>query len=104
MKPSKLQIGEQVTFGGAVISAELVKNEKVVCVLPKDQRIQAFYDMKKPLSKKDIQSFCGMLASLQQWNPNMPLNIPTLRKAAGIEVRLFGTKIWKLNIKVFSKS
>ena len=31
LKPSKLQIGEQVTFGGAVISAELVKNEKVFC-------------------------------------------------------------------------
>ena len=39
--------------------------------------------MKKPQSKKDIQSFCGMLASLQQWNPNIPLNIPMLRKAAG---------------------
>ena len=83
LKPSKLQIGEQVTFGGAVISAELVKNEKVVCVLPKDQRNQAFYDLKKPQSKKDIQSFCGMLASLQQWHPNIPINIPMLRKAAG---------------------
>ena len=57
LKPSKLQIGEQVTFGGALISAELVKNEKVVCVLPKDQRIQAFYDMKKPQTKRRFNHF-----------------------------------------------
>ena len=60
-----------------------MKNEQVVCVLPKDKRVQAFYNLKKPQNKKDIQSFCGMLASLQQWNPNIPLNIPMLRKASG---------------------
>ena len=83
LKPSKLNISEQVEFGGAVISSELVRNEQVVCVLPKDKRIQAFVNIKKPQNKKDIQSFCGMLASLQQWNPNVPLNIPMLRKASG---------------------
>ena len=61
----------------------MVKNEQVVCVLPKDKRVQAFYNLKKPQNKKDIQSFCGMLASLQQWNPSIPLNIPMLRKASG---------------------
>ena len=66
-----------------MISAELVKNEQVVCVLPKDKRIQAFYDLRKTQNKKETQSFCGMLASLQQWNPNIPLNIPMLRKASG---------------------
>ena len=42
LKPSKLTISEEVEFGGAVISSKLVKNEQVVCILPKDKRIQAF--------------------------------------------------------------
>ena len=83
LKPSKLNISEEVEFGGAVISSKLVKEEQVVCVLPKDKRIQAFFSIKKPQTKKDIQSFCGMLSSLQQWNPSIPLNIPMLRKASG---------------------
>ena len=39
--------------------------------------------MKKPQTKKDILSFCGMLSSLQQWNPNIPLKVSMLRKASG---------------------
>ena len=74
LKPSKLNIPEQFELGGAVISSELVKNEHVVCVLPKDKRVQAFFDLKKPQNKNDIHIFCGILASLQQWNPNIPLN------------------------------
>ena len=58
LKPSKLNIGKDVEFGGAVISSKIVKEEQVVCMLPKDKRIQAFLDMKKPQTKKDIQSFC----------------------------------------------
>ena len=61
----------------------MVKNEQVVCVLHKDKRIQASFNLKKPTNKVDIQIFCCMLASLQQWNPNLPMNIPMLRKAAG---------------------
>ena len=30
-----------------------------------------------------FQSVCGMLVSLQQWNPNIPMIIPMLRKASG---------------------
>ena len=57
-------------------------------ILPKDKRIQAFFNLKKPTNKKDIQMFCGMLASLQSWNPNIPMNIPILRKAAGSRVKV----------------
>ena len=60
-----------------------MKNEQVVSVLHKDKRIQVFFELKKPSTKKDIQVFCGMLASLQSWNLNLPMNILMLRKAAG---------------------
>ena len=89
LKPSKLNISEEVEFGGAVISSKLVKKEQVVCVLPKDKRVQAFFSIKKPQTKKDIQSFCGMLSSLKQWNPSIPLNIPMLRKASWSRSKVF---------------
>ena len=66
-----------------MISSDIEKNEHVVSVLPKDKRIQAFFKIKRPSNKKDIQMFCRMLASLQSWNPDLPMNIPILRKAAG---------------------
>ena len=52
-------------------------------MIPKDKRIQAFYNLKKATNKKEIQSFCGMVAGLQQWKPNIPMNIPMLRKTSG---------------------
>ena len=66
-------------------------------VLPKDRRIQAFYNMRKHSCKQDVQIFCRMLASLQQLNPLIPMNIPAMRKATGIREK-FEWK-WKKNIK-----
>jgi len=47
LKPSKLNISEEVEFGGTLISSKLVKKEQVVCILPKDKRIEAFFNLKK---------------------------------------------------------
>jgi len=64
LKTSKFCVGEEVDFGGAIISSETVGKETVVCVLPKNQHIQAFQNLKKQKTKTDVQAFCGMLASL----------------------------------------
>ena len=66
-----------------MISSEMVRNEQVVCVIPNDKIIQAFLNLKNQSNKKDIQIFCGILASLQNWNHSILMNIPKLRKAAG---------------------
>ena len=81
LNPSKLCIGEEVEFGGSIISAEVVKQEDVIFIAPKSKRIKAFEELRKPTCKKEVQVYCGMLASLQSWYPNLPLNIPLLRKA-----------------------
>ena len=83
LKPSKMNISEEVEFGRALIRSDIMKNEQVVSVLHKDKRIQVFFELKKPSTKKVIKDFCGMLASLQSWNPNLSMNIPMLRKTAG---------------------
>ena len=40
-----------------------------------------------------------MLASLQQWNPNIPLNIPMLRKAAGSRSKV----VWNQEKELISR-
>ena len=65
LKPSKMNIGEDVEFAGTVIRADTVKNEEVVSILPRDKRIKAFFDLKKPESKKEIEVLRGMQSSLQ---------------------------------------
>ena len=77
LKMSKFRISEQVEFAGATLSAELVQGEQVVNILPKDNRINAFMNLKRPENKIELRSFCGMFFSLQAWT----LSIPLLRKA-----------------------
>ena len=58
-------------FAGARLTAELVQGEQVVNILPKDGRINAFRNLKKPETKSELRSYCGMLASLQAWTPSI---------------------------------
>ena len=59
IKQSKFEVGEHIEFGGAVISSELINNNQVVTIQPRDGRIQTLFDMRKPSTKKELQSFCG---------------------------------------------
>ena len=67
-------------FAGATINSELVRGERVVNILPKDGRIMAFQDLKKPVNKSELRSFCGMVSSLSSWTPNVNINMHLLRK------------------------
>ena len=84
-------ISEEVEFAGTAIRAETVENEDVVSILPRDKRVKAFMDLKKPETKKEVQVMCGMLSSLQQWVPSLPLNLSMLRKATVGEGKLIWT-------------
>ena len=83
LKPSKFCIGEEVEFGGALITSETVGSKNVVNILPKSQRVQAFQNLRRPKTRKEVQVFCGMMTSLMKWSPNAPLNAPVLRAATG---------------------
>ena len=80
MKTDKFRISEQVEFAGATINSELVGGERVVNILPKDGRIMAFQDLKRPENKSELRSFCGMVSSLSSWHPNVNINMHLLRK------------------------
>merc|ERR1712215_506792 len=59
-----------------------------VFIEPKNKRILTLEQLRKPTSKRDLQVFAGMVASLQSWFPSLPLVIPNIRRAFGGKVRL----------------
>ena len=66
----------------------MVQGEDVENILSKHRRIKAFENLKKPETKKELQSFCGMLSLLSGWCPIIPLNMPLLRKACGTKGKI----------------
>ena len=81
LKPSKIVISEEVEFAGTAIRAEKKHDNDVVHILPMEKRVQAFMELKKPKTKKELQVWCGMVSSLQKWYPSLPLNLTMLRKS-----------------------
>ena len=66
LKPSKMVISEEVEFAGTAIRAENIHENNVVHILPREKRIQAFMELKKAETKKEMQVWCGMVSSLQR--------------------------------------
>ena len=54
LKPSKMVISEEVEFAGTSIRAETIQDDDVVNILPRNKRIKAFMELKKPGTKKEI--------------------------------------------------
>ena len=55
LKPSKFCIGEEVEFGGALITSETVGSKSVVNILPKSQRVQAFQNLCHPRTRSVLR-------------------------------------------------
>ena len=72
LKPSKMVISEEVEFAGTAVRAEKIQDDDVVNILPREKRIQAFMELKKPETKKEVQVWCCMISSLQGWYPSLP--------------------------------
>ena len=70
LKTSKFKISEHCEFAGATLNAELVRGEQVVNILPKNGRIDAFQNLKRPETKTELRSFCGMVSSVSAWTPS----------------------------------
>ena len=86
LKPSKFMINTEVEFGGCIISRETLGES--VYIEPKNNRILALEELRKPESKRDLQVFAGMISSLQNWFPSLPLVISNIRRACGGKARL----------------
>ena len=80
LKTDKFKISEHVEFAGATLNSELVRGEQRVNILPKDGRITAFQNLKRPETKTELRSYCGVVSSLAAWTPTVNINMPLLRK------------------------
>ena len=92
LKTDKFRISENVEFAGATLNSELVRGERIVNILPKDGRIMAFQNLKRPESKTELRSYCGMVSSLASWSPNVNINMPLLRKNCSKNAKVVWTQ------------
>ena len=75
-------------FGGCRISHDTLNDKGFVYIQPKEQRIRAFEELKRPSTKKEAQVWSGMVSSLSQWCPASSLACPLLRKATAGAAKL----------------
>ena len=61
-----------------MITVEKVKNQDLIFIAPKEKRIRAFEELRRPETKRDYQVFSGMLSSLQRWNPTVAVEMPLI--------------------------
>ena len=64
LSPSKCCLSDMVKFGGTIISSEKIKQNQIIFLDPPDSRIVAISEITTPRTKKDLQTFCGMISSL----------------------------------------
>ena len=80
LSPAKFSLSETVKFGGVIISAEKIKDQSIIFLDPPDSRILAITEMPAPKSKKELQSFCGMVSSLSVSFSNKNLRAGTTQR------------------------
>ena len=83
---------DSVKFGGTIISSDKIVNQQIVFLDPPDYRILTITEMPEPKSKKELQSFCGMISSMRVWFPNMIYSTDNLRLGCAHEVKFQWTK------------
>ena len=62
-----------------VIRSQKIQNNQIIFLDPPDSRILAVTEMATPRTKKDLQTLCGMIASLKDWFPSVQFITENLR-------------------------
>ena len=72
----KFQLDTQIIFGGV----ELDTSGEEIIYTPQDEKLQEVQDFKAPRTKKELQSFLGVVATFHRWNPSICKFSEKLRK------------------------
>ena len=86
LKPSKFIISTCIEFGGCRISAERLKDKGFIFIKPKENRIRAFSELKRPTTKREAQVWAGMVSSLASWAPATKVACPQMRKLPQVQL------------------
>ena len=81
LKGTKFVISTCVEFGGCQISADKLNDKGFIFIQPKEGRVRAFEELKRPTTKREAQVWSGMVSSLAAWAPATSVACPLLRKA-----------------------
>ena len=81
LKGTKFVIPTCVEFGGCRISADKLNDKGFISIQPKEGRVRAFEELKRPTTKREAQVWSGMVSSLAAWAPATSVACPLLRKA-----------------------
>ena len=81
LKGTKFVISTCVEFGGCRISTDKLNDKGFIFIQPKEGRVRAFEELKRPTTKQEAQVWSGMVSSLAAWAPATSIACPLLRKA-----------------------
>ena len=81
LKPSKFIISTCVEFGCCRISSDRLRDKGFIFIKPKEGRIRAFSELKRPETKREAQVWAGMVSSLSAWAPATIVACVLIRKA-----------------------
>ena len=76
VKPSNVQLGTKVKFGGFQVEAA----QGEVKILPDPGRLKAIADLPAPRTKTDVRAFLGMARQMEAWSPHLSFCSSNLRK------------------------
>ena len=63
----KFQLDTSIIFGGI----ELDTSGEEIVFTPQDTKLQEVQNFKAPRTKKELQSFLGVMATFHRWNPHI---------------------------------
>ena len=86
----KFQLDTKIIFGGV----ELDTSGEEIIYTPQDEKLQEVQDFKAPRTKKELQSFLGVVATFHRWNPNICKYSEKLRKLNSKGIHFSGEKDW----------
>ena len=69
LKGTKFVISPCVEFWGCQISADRLNEKGFIFIQPKEGRVRAFEELKRPTTKREAQVWSGMVSSLAAWAP-----------------------------------
>ena len=99
LKPSKFFISTCVEFGGCRISADRLRDKGFIFIKPKEGRVRAFSELKRPSTKREAQVWAGMVSSLSAWAPAVNVACPLIWKATAGPAKLHGLRLWRGNTR-----
>ena len=78
LSPSKFQLGKSVTFGGVSVSHSSLLD--TVCLDVTSDKIAEIEALRMPGTRREAQSFVGMICQLNQFIPNISHKLKHMRK------------------------